>query len=327
MRDPEQRAVPVVGGDLSVLHWAARAPGAPVVVLLHGITSNAMVWARVAHDLAGEFEVVAPDLRGRAGSARLPGPYGLAAHAADVATVLERYGDAVLVGHSMGGFVAALAAAGPARRRVRGVVLVDGGLPFPPPPGEDVAAKLRALLGGTLDQLATTFPDLAAVRAFWAAHPTVGPWVDVPSVAAFLARDLVGTPPQLHSSVVPEAVRVDGGDLLLDERVLRTAAELPVPATLLWAPRGMTDRTPGVYDEERLDRFGAAAAGVTAAPVPDTNHDSIVWAPQGVAAVADAVRRAWAADGDASVVEAQGSAGTTGGTRSGPASGGRAPSG
>src|SRR3712207_6759933 len=59
-------SVPVEGGDLAALHWPADAPGAPVAVLLHGITANAMAWARVAGALAGEFEVVAPDLRGRA---------------------------------------------------------------------------------------------------------------------------------------------------------------------------------------------------------------------------------------------------------------------
>nr|WP_179722437.1 alpha/beta fold hydrolase [Petropleomorpha daqingensis] len=282
--------VPVTGGELSVLHWRADSPGAPLVVLLHGITSNALVWARIAGELAGEFEVVAPDLRGRAGSAGLPGPYGLAAHADDVATLLGRFGDAVVVGHSMGAFVATLAASAATRYRVRGLVLVDGGLPFPRQPGEDVDAMLTALLGSTLDRLATTFPDLAAVRAFWAGHPTVGPWVDVPSVAAFLARDLTGDPPALRSAVVPAAVRADGADLLAEERVLQVARELPVPATLLWAPRGMSDQPPGLYDEPRLAGFGAEQAGITGRSVPDTNHDSIVWAPQGVAAIAGAVR-------------------------------------
>ncbi|MGY1806578.1 alpha/beta fold hydrolase [Blastococcus sp. SYSU D00669] len=291
-RDPELTTVPVAGGDLAVLRWAADAPGAPAAVLLHGITSNALVWARVAAELAGEFEVLAPDLRGRAASAALPPPYGLAAHADDLGAVLDRYGDAVLVGHSMGAFVATLAASGTARYRVRGLVLVDGGLPFPQPPGEDVDAMLAALLGSTLDRLATTFPDLAAVRAYWARHPTVGPWVDVPSVAAFLARDVAGSPPSLHSTVVPEAVRVDGGDLLANERVLEATADLPVAATLLWAPRGTTDVPPGLYDENRLARLGADRQGVRAVPVPGTNHDSIVWAAEGVAAIAAAVRAA-----------------------------------
>jgi pimeloyl-ACP methyl ester carboxylesterase len=299
-RDPELISVPVKGGELAALHWPADAPGAPVAVLVHGITANAMAWARVAGALAGEFEVVAPDLRGRAASAGLPGPYGIEVHAADVAAVLDALGAdddtgaeaAVLVGHSMGAYVATLAAAGTARDRVHGLVLVDGGLSFPTPPGADLDAMLAALLGPSLDRLSMTFPDLAAVRAFWAQHPAVGPWVDVPSVAAYLARDVVGEPPALRSACVPEAVRVDGGDVLLNERVLEATTDLPVPATLLWATRGMFDQTPGLYDEVRLARLGLGSSGITAREVPDTNHYSIVWASQGVEAIAAAVREA-----------------------------------
>jgi pimeloyl-ACP methyl ester carboxylesterase len=199
---------------------------------------------------------------------------------------------AVLAGHSMGGFVVAVAAAGVARDRVQGLVLVDGGLPFPDPPGADVPAKLQAVLGPAMDRLSLTFPDLPAVRAFWSQHPAVGPWVDVPSVAAYLARDVVPTDGGLRSACVPEAVTVDGGDFLVNERVLEATAHLPVPATLLWAARGLQDQTPGIYDEQRLAALGGGRAGVIPRLVPDSNHYSILWAEQGVAAIADAVRAA-----------------------------------
>ena len=298
--EPVQIRVPVDGGELSALHWAADAPGSPIAVLVHGITANAMAWAPVAAALAGEFEVVAPDLRGRAGSAGLPGPYGLQRHADDVAALLDRFGadddagaDAtVLVGHSMGAFVATLAAAGPARDRVHGLVLVDGGLALPEPPGADVDAKLAALLGPSLDRLTTSFPDLAAVREFWAGHPAVGPWVDHPAVAAYLARDLVPGEVPLRSAVVPEAVRVDGGDLLLNERVLEATGSLPVPATLLWATRGLLDQTPGLYDEQRLATMGLDAAGIAASEIPGTNHYSILWTEDAVGEIAAAVAAA-----------------------------------
>ena len=291
-RVPEQLAVPVRGGDLAVLHWAAEQPGAPVVVLVHGITGNGLSWARVAGALGTDVEVFAPDLRGRAASAGLPGPYGIQSHAEDVTALLDAVGapQAVLVGHSMGGFVVAVAAAGAARDRVRGVVLVDGGLPFPDLPGADAQAKLAAVLGPALDRLALTFPDLPAVRAFWAQHPAVGPWVDVPSVAAYLGRDVVPAEGGLRSACVPDAVSVDGGEFLTDERVYRATEHLPVPATLLWAPRGLLDQTPGLYDEQRL--AGPERSGLAVRLVPDTNHYSILWAEQGVTAISEAVRAA-----------------------------------
>ncbi|MEU6476573.1 alpha/beta fold hydrolase [Streptomyces sp. NPDC047017] len=53
------------GGDLTVPRRPAADPGAPVVLALHGITANGLMWARVAHHLAGRVTLVAPDLRGR----------------------------------------------------------------------------------------------------------------------------------------------------------------------------------------------------------------------------------------------------------------------
>ena len=65
-----------------------------------------------------------------------------------------------------------------------------------------------------------------------------------------------------------------------------------MPATLLWATRGMFDQTPGLYDEVRLAGLGLELTRITAREVPDTNHYSILWAPQGVEAITDEVRRA-----------------------------------
>jgi pimeloyl-ACP methyl ester carboxylesterase len=130
------------------------------------------------------------------------------------------------------------------------------------------------------------------VRSSWAGHPAVGPWVDVPAVRAFLTRDLTGEEPELRSAVVREAVRVDGADMLRNEAVLEATTGLPVPATLLWATRGMQGEVPGLYDEVRLAGMGLPGAHVTAREVPGTDHWSILWSEAGVAAVAAAVRAA-----------------------------------
>lgn len=251
-RAPEQLAVPVHGGELSALWWTVEA-AAPLVVLLHDVAANARTWSGLAAELAGEFEVAAPDLRGRGGSAHLPPPYGIEAHAEDVAVLLDRLRpdperpDAVLVGHAMGAFVAELAADGPARHHVRALVLVDGGLELPSPPGADVDAMLAAYLGSA---------------------------------------------PEGGGAVAEEALQVDGADMFANERVLEATTDLPVPATLLWAPRGPEDEPPGLYDDARLTSLGAGPSGIDTQEVPGTNHWSIVDSPRGVAAIAAAVRAA-----------------------------------
>src|SRR5687767_8810271 len=98
-------AVPVTGGSLYV--GVAGPPvgtdGVPVVLLVHGITGSHRSWTPVARHLADAVTVLAPDLRGRGGSAGLAGPYGMAAHADDLAAVLDHVGcpRAVVAGHSM----------------------------------------------------------------------------------------------------------------------------------------------------------------------------------------------------------------------------------
>ncbi len=96
----------------------------PPLVLVHGITESRRTWDPLVPALAADRRVVAVDLRGHGSSTR-QGPYDLATFAADVHDVLEALGiggEAVLVGHSLGGtVVTAYAAAYPCR----GVVNVD----------------------------------------------------------------------------------------------------------------------------------------------------------------------------------------------------------
>ena len=76
--------------------------------------------------------MVALDLRGRGDSEKPPSGYGLATHAADAIRTLDHLGveRGVLVGHSMGAFVA-LHAALQYPDRIRALVLLDGGWPRP----------------------------------------------------------------------------------------------------------------------------------------------------------------------------------------------------
>ena len=64
-------------GELRIHVWRAAEPDAPVAIAAHGITGNGLSWARVAELLDGRVTLLAPDLRGRAGSRHAPGPYGI----------------------------------------------------------------------------------------------------------------------------------------------------------------------------------------------------------------------------------------------------------
>lgn len=287
--------------DLTV---GTARPGAPVVLLVHGITANGLSWRRVADELhhrhgAGAVRVLAPDLRGRAASREAPGPYGLATHAADLRTVIGVFGaHPVLVGHSMGGFVAALAAAADPDL-YRSLVLVDGGLAFPPPPDLDIDAALTAVIGPAMARLSMRFADEAAHLGFWRQHPALGallaggPVAD--AVRRYLDHDLVPAPDvpgQWMSSCFLEAVRADGADVLTDEAAHSAAARAVaagLPVELVWAHRGLLDEPQGLYDEGRIDALRLppeiAVHGV------DANHYDVILRGDGLAAVVDAIDR------------------------------------
>ena len=121
----------VVASDGTVLQLSVVPGGGPPVVLLHGLACTRAMWDDVVAVLVRRGHgVIAFDLRGHGASVPVRGGgYGLAQQADDVRSVLEGLDlrDAVLVGHSAGGY-AALAFAGlhpdVASARLRRVVTV-----------------------------------------------------------------------------------------------------------------------------------------------------------------------------------------------------------
>jgi pimeloyl-ACP methyl ester carboxylesterase len=111
---------------------------------------------------------------------------------------------AVLVGHSMGAYIALLAASAEPRL-FRRLVLVDGGLPFPPAPeGVSVDDVLAATLGPALDRLSMTFESEQAYLDFFRSHPALtADWND--DIADYVRYDLTGVPGQMRSRVVGDA--------------------------------------------------------------------------------------------------------------------------
>ena len=151
----------------------------PVVVLLHGFLDQAGSWHDVACALAATGAVVlAPDHRGHGRSAWAgPGQhYAFADYLADLDALLEALGlrRAVLVGHSMGGTMAALYAS-LRPERVGALLLIDG-LGPPALSDDDAFDTLQSFLDDQraprASPMGRPLPDLAAVEArLRAIHP------------------------------------------------------------------------------------------------------------------------------------------------------------
>jgi len=274
-------SVPADGGDLTVGLWG---DGAPVILAVHGITASHLAWAVVAERLGGAGTLAALDLRGRGGSAELPGPYGMERHAADCVAVLDALGESstVVTGHSMGGFVA-LVLADRYPERVSRLVLVDGGPPLPAPPAEGTPEdQLEVALGAAARRLTMRFADRAAYHDFWRQHPAFHTWSA--ALESYVDYDLTGEPPELRSRVSPDAMRQDYLDMNHGAAPADAWRRLDRPAVFLRAERGMFDEPAPLYPSPE-----AIASRIPLRTVPGTNHYTIVLDDPGATEVAAAL--------------------------------------
>jgi pimeloyl-ACP methyl ester carboxylesterase len=287
----EEFHVPVRGGELAVLRWSAADPGAPTAVLVHGITANALAWAAVAEAVDRRINLLALDLRGRAYSRAVAGPFGIDADIEDVLAVLDHAGleRAVLAGHSLGAFVVcAVAARHP--ERVASLVAVDGGVRFGETPDIDPDIDpdqlLELTVGPAISKLRMTFDDGEAYLDFHREHPAfAGNWSR--QLTAYLGRDTLWLPDgKVVSSCIEEAIRADGRQLLVDETVNTAVNAAACPVTLLYAERGILNQPHGFYADEVLAAAGIDRARVTVTPVAGTNHYTIVGPGAGADSVA-----------------------------------------
>lgn len=125
-----------------------RDSGGPLVVLVHGLASDAMTWIEVVRSLGRHAHVLALDMLGCGGSGKPRGAdYSVAAHAARVRDLLDELGlvRTSLVGHSFGGGVAMSFAQQFPERTERLALIASGGL------GPELGLALRvASLPGTI---------------------------------------------------------------------------------------------------------------------------------------------------------------------------------
>jgi pimeloyl-ACP methyl ester carboxylesterase len=131
----------------------------PLIVLIHGITSNSATWDRVLPALAQRYTVLAPDLLGHGRSDKLRGDYSVGAHANTIRDLLDALGyrKATLVGHSLGGGVALQFAYQYPERVDRLALVAPGGF------GKEVTPLLRA----------ASVPGSGPVLALAAAKPII----------------------------------------------------------------------------------------------------------------------------------------------------------
>ncbi|WP_344080473.1 alpha/beta fold hydrolase [Luedemannella helvata] len=154
---------------LVLTHWESGRLDARPVVLLHGLTSTGETWDEVAAGLSDRAQVVVVDQRGH-GASPWPGEYGFALMRDDLLRTLATLDlldrRPVLVGHSMGGVVAYLAAQ--ARPDAFAALVLEDPVP-PVPLPRDPGERPDGPLPYDWDVVPAIFDDIMAPDPRWLA--------------------------------------------------------------------------------------------------------------------------------------------------------------
>lgn len=109
--------------QLSYLEWNQ---GQEPLLLLHGLGDHALVWSSLGNDLASQYHIVAPDMRGHGESSKPDRDYTFESAIADLEALMDHLGwsGAHVVAHSWTGKLAAIWAK-QHPQRLLSMILVD----------------------------------------------------------------------------------------------------------------------------------------------------------------------------------------------------------
>ena len=280
--------VPVTGGSLAVFQYGDGV-GEPVL-LIHGVTSSNRAFQLFADSLIARGKApFAVDLRGRGDSNTLPGAFGMAQHAGDMAAVIKHFGweRPDVIGHSMGGFVAA-ALVGLYPELVGEVVFADGGVPLPLPAGMTVEQVMPFILGPALARLAMVFESKEAYREYWKPQPAFAKgWSAV--MDEYVDYDLRGDAPNMKASTNPAAVEADSRDLFGDDLIVRSLKGLTKQCLFIKAERGLQNEENGLYPMAVLDAVLPQYPMLKLEFLPDCNHYDMFTEASGAEKVAQII--------------------------------------
>ena len=282
---PTQRfLVPVLGGELAVFQYGDGS-GTPVL-LIHGVTSSNRAFQLFADSLIARGKApFAVDLRGRGDSNNLQAPFGMKQHAADMAAVIDHFGwnKPDVIGHSMGGFVAA-ALVGLYADKVGEVVFADGGVPLPMPPGMTVEQIMPFVLGPAMTRLAMEFESKEAYRDYWKPQPAfIKGWSSV--LDEYVDYDLRGK----KASTNPQAVEADSRDLFGDDLIVKSLQGLTKPSIFIKAERGLQNEEGGLYPMPVLDAVLPSYPMLKLEFLADCNHYDMFLEQSGAEKVAQII--------------------------------------
>ncbi len=248
---PEVHRVAVDGIDVNYLAWGRV--GAPGLVFIHGGAAHAHWWSFLVPLLADNYRIAAMDLSGHGDSDRRD-EYLLSSWAAEVMAVaddLGAHGPPVIVGHSMGGFVA-IGTAAIHGADLAGIVILDSPVSAPDP---EIEAARQGNIFGPLK----VYPDVDSALARFRTVPEQAHYLDfvMDHVGRHSLREVEGGVSWKYDPEIFVPPRSEPRELLT-----RVACRV----ALFRAEHGLVTPEIGQYMYERLGRVAPVVE------IPEAGH-------------------------------------------------------
>jgi pimeloyl-ACP methyl ester carboxylesterase len=261
-------------GDGVKIHLAEWSGREPTILCIHGITANCRCWDVIASGLAPDCRVLAMDLRGRGRSDKPATGYSVEQHGRDILALLEdlKLQRPVLMGHSLGAFIA-LAFAAHHSDRVDRLILVDGGGDL----SKEQMDKVFAGIKPSLDRLKEVFPSTEAYVETMKQAPYIQPWS--PFLETYYRWEIMEVP--------NNGVRTNIDPVHIDEEaanVKKMAAASLYPkigckVLILRATKGLLALDDILLPEQVVKRMASEMPHARYVDIDGVNHYGIVFQP------------------------------------------------
>jgi pimeloyl-ACP methyl ester carboxylesterase len=262
----------IIADDIT-LHYVQWGEQGQPIVCIHGLTANAFCFQAYADELALDHRVIAYDLRGRGDSDKLEEGYSIPIHAADLSALIDELEleKPVLIGHSLGAFIALYFAAHYPEKLSK-LVLVDAGAPLPWSTPEEQPAWLTA----SINRLGVPVASYQEYIERLKLAPFLGPyWNEY--VDIYFQHDVYTNS---DGSVAAKAYRegiIEEGQHLCEIKPAELWGRVEVPTLLLRAGQGLFSDNDQLLPEQAAENARQNIADCRFVNFPTLNHYTILF--------------------------------------------------